>query len=95
MDVLLIVHKTTALSGGAGKFCAIRYYCQYVCSFSLLAQRKRTKRKGTQSLVPPQAGCPEFMPRMGYSSMLPGVCKLAALKQCKLLFRQLLRCSAA
>jgi len=25
----------------------------YVCSFSLLAQRKRTKRKGTQPLVPP------------------------------------------
>ena len=27
-------------------------------------------------LVPPKAGCPEFMPRMGYSSMLPGLCKL-------------------
>ena len=29
------------------------------------------------------------------SSMLPGLCKLAALKQCKSPFRQPLRCSAA
>jgi hypothetical protein len=65
MELLLIVHKTTALSGGAGKFCAIRYYCQYVCSFSLLAQRKRTKRKGTLSLVPPQAGFPAFLDAAG------------------------------
>ena len=29
------------------------------------------------------------MPRMGYSSMLPGLCKLAALRQCKSLFGSL------
>jgi hypothetical protein len=44
---------------------AIRHYCQYVCSFSLLAQRKRTKRKGTQPLVPPQAGFPALLALAG------------------------------
>ena len=53
---------------------------------SLLAQRNEPKKGPPVSLVPPKAGFPEFMPRMGYSSMLPGVCKLVALKQCKLLF---------
>jgi hypothetical protein len=50
---------------------------------SLLAQRNEPKKGPPVSLVPPWAGFPEFMPRMGYSSMLPGLCKLAALKQCK------------
>jgi len=31
------------------------------CSFSLLAQRKRTKRKGPRSLVPPMAGYPVLL----------------------------------
>jgi hypothetical protein len=44
--------------------------------FLCLPKEKEPKRKGTPPLVPPQAGCPEFMPRMGYSSMLPGLCKL-------------------
>jgi hypothetical protein len=44
--------------------------------FLLLLAQKKKQEKGTQPLVPPQAGCPEFMPRMGYSSMLPGFCKL-------------------
>ncbi|PKN23232.1 MAG: hypothetical protein CVU68_01975 [Deltaproteobacteria bacterium HGW-Deltaproteobacteria-3] len=41
----------------------------------MLAQKKK-QEKGTPPLVPPLAGFPEFMPRMGYSSMLPGLCKL-------------------
>src|SRR3990167_7477737 len=45
------------------------------CSF-LCLPKETNQRKGTRPLVPPTAGCPEFMPRMGYSSMLPGVCKL-------------------
>jgi hypothetical protein len=48
-----------------------------LCLFiSLLAQRNEPKKGHPVSLVPPKAGCPEFMPRMGYSSMLPGLCKL-------------------
>jgi hypothetical protein len=43
---------------------------------SLFAQRNEPKKGHPVSLVPPKAGCPEFMPRMGYSSMLPGLCKL-------------------
>ena len=43
---------------------------------SLLAQRNEPKKVPPVPLVPPKAGCPEFMPRMGYSSMLPGLCKL-------------------
>jgi hypothetical protein len=43
---------------------------------SLLAQRNEPKKGPPVSLVPPKAGYPEFMPRMGYSSMLPGLCKL-------------------
>jgi hypothetical protein len=43
---------------------------------SLLAQRNEPKKGPPVSLVPPRAGFPEFMPRMGYSSMLPGLCKL-------------------
>jgi hypothetical protein len=53
------------------------------CSFSLLAQRKRTKRKGTL--------CPLSSRRRDTlcSSMLPGLCKLATIKQCKSLFDSL------
>jgi hypothetical protein len=47
-----------------------------VLFISLLAQRNEPKKGPPVSLVPPKAGCPEFMPRMGYSSMLPGLCKL-------------------
>jgi hypothetical protein len=43
---------------------------------SLLAQRNEPKKGHPVFLVPPLAGFPEFMPRMGYSSMLPGCCKL-------------------
>jgi hypothetical protein len=66
-----------------------------VCSF-LCLPKETNQGKGTQALVPPKAGYPEFMPRMGYSSMLPGLCKLGSrLKQCKAPFLQPLRCSAA
>ncbi|OGQ87824.1 MAG: hypothetical protein A2512_09270 [Deltaproteobacteria bacterium RIFOXYD12_FULL_56_24] len=59
-----------------------------VCSF-LCLPKETNQRKGTR--------CP--LSRRGRdalrSSMLPGLCKLASLKQCKALFRQPLRCSAA
>jgi hypothetical protein len=55
---------------------------------SLLAQRNEPKKGPPVSLVPPRRDALR-------SSMLPGLCKLAALKQCKALFRQPLRCSAA
>jgi hypothetical protein len=60
-----------------------------VLFFFFCLPKRRNKKKAPVSLVPPKAGCPEFMPRMGYSSMLPGLCKLAALKQCKSLFSSL------
>jgi len=51
----------------------IGFSCLFI---SLLAQRNEPKKGHPVFLVPPKAGCPEFMPRMGYSSMLPGLCKL-------------------
>jgi hypothetical protein len=56
---------------------------------SLLAQRNEPK-KGPPATCPAAGGVPLC------SSMLPGLCKLGfRLKQCKALFRQPLRCSAA
>jgi hypothetical protein len=101
MELLLIVHKTTALSGGPGTVWLIRRDSQYVCSFSLLAQRKRTSSEAAKERAPGHSPRDQatLLSRRGRdalrSSMLPGACKLAALKQCKRLFRQPLRCSAA
>ena len=55
---------------------------------SLLAQRNEPKKGPPVSLSRRRRDALR-------SSMLPGLCKLAALKQCKALFRQPLRYSAA
>jgi hypothetical protein len=58
--------------------------------FLLLLAQKKKQEKGTRPLVPPLAGYPEFMPRMGYSSMLPELCKLGfASNSANLLFGSL------
>jgi hypothetical protein len=40
-------------------------YLIFLCSFSLLAQRKRTKRKGSRSLVPLAVEYPAFLETTG------------------------------
>jgi hypothetical protein len=65
--IRIFVYQAISIAGGIG----------FIHLFiSLFAQRNEPKKGPPVSLVPPKAGCPEFMPRMGYSSMLPGVCKL-------------------
>jgi hypothetical protein len=71
MELLLILHKTTASSGGSGRFGRSGVIVMWVCSFSLLdfmpfrVQIKRTKRKGTPPLVPPEAGYPALLALAG------------------------------
>ena len=59
-----------------------------VCSF-LCLPKETNQRKGTLCLLS------RLRRDSLRSSKLPGCCKLAALKQCNLPFRQLFRCSAA
>jgi hypothetical protein len=70
----------------------------FIHSFSLLAQRKRIKRKGSLSLGAALRSFPVFMPALGVLLKTIGSLKTRilywVLKQLKLLFRSFFWCSA-
>jgi len=57
--------------------------------------KETNQRKGTLPLVPPQAGYPVLLDAAGALQTRGVYAPYGVLKQCKALFRQPLRCSAA
>jgi len=53
--------KKTGHKGNQKKEVYRNVITSFNCSFSLFAQRKRTKRKGSLALGPPSANCPALL----------------------------------